>query len=206
MTKDEEYVSEQEAEHHTTDDDDERLEEQERGKMEQERSEMEQERGEMERERAIEEKEFHKEVERQRRIYMEQLALESETRFERRSADDIKTEVTYHNTGLLTDHNTGQAGMPHLHDTLDMRSSKVLEDRPRISSRRDQAPKRSSFERNRRIDDKRRSPLSKSRRYTSWARKKAGGRDVEETVDTHGRRSRCPIARCHMELLQGVRM
>ena len=220
MTKDDEYVFEQEAEHHTTDDDDERLEEQERSKMqqerskmeqersemEQERSKMEQERSEMERERAIEEKEFHKEVERQRRIYMEQLALESETRFERRSADDIKTEVTYHNTGLLTDHNTGQAGMPRLHDTLDMRSSKVPKDRPRISSRRDQAPKRSSFERNRRIDGKRRSPLSKSRRYTSWARKKAGGRDVEETVDTHGRRSRCPIARCHMELLQGVRM
>ena len=248
MTKDDEYVFEQEAEHHTTDDDDERLEEQERSKMEQERrkmeqersemeqerrkmeqerrkmeqersemeqersemekerSEMEQERSEMERERAIEEKEFHKEVERQRRIYMEQLALESETRFERRSADDIKTEVTYHNTALKTDHNTGQAGMPRLHDTLDMRSSKVPKDRPRISSRRDQAPKRSSFERNRRIDGKRRSPLSKSRRYTSWARKKAGGRDVEETVDTHGRRSRCPIARCHMELLQGVRM
>ena len=234
MTKDEEYVFEQEAEHHTIDDDDERLEEQERSKMEQERSkmeqersemeqersemeqersemeqersEMEQERSEMERERAIEEKEFHKEVERQRRIYMEQLALESETRFERRSADDIKTEVTYHNTGLLTDHNTGQAGMPRLHDTLDMRSSNVPKDRPRISSRRDQAPKRPSFERNRRIDGKRRSPLSKSRRYTSWARKKAGGRDVEETVHTHGRRSRCPIARCHMELLQGVRM
>ena len=227
MTKDEEYVFEQETEHHTTDDDDERLEEQERSKMEQERSEMEQERSkmeqerneieqersemeqersEMERERAIEEKEVHKEVERQRRIYMEQLALESETRFERRSADDIKTEVTYHNTGLLSDHNTGQAGMPHLHDTLDMRSSKVPKDRPRISSRRDLAPKRSSFEKNRRIDGKRRSPLSKSRRYTSWARKKAGGRDVEEMVDTHGRRSRCPIARCHMELLQGVRM
>ena len=180
--------------------------EQERSEMEQERSEMEQERSEMERERAIEEIEFHKEVERQRRIYMEQLVLESETRFERRSADDIKTEVTYHNTGFLTDHNTGQAGMPHLHDTLDMRSSKVPKDRPRISSRRDQAPKRSSFERNRRIDGKRRSPLSKSRRYTSWARKKAGGRDVEETVDTHCRRSRCPITRCHMELLQGVRM
>ena len=249
MTKDEEYVSEQEAEHHTTDDDDERLEEQERSKMEQERSEMEQERSEMEQERsemeqersgmeqersemeqersemeqersgmergrAIEEKEFHKEVERQRRLYLEQPALESETRFERRSTDDIKTEVTYHNTGLKTDyntgllkdHNTGQAGMPHLHDPLDMRSSKVPKDRPRISSRRDQALERSSFERNRRIDGKRRSPLSKSRRYTSWERKKAGGRDFEKTVDTHGRRARCPTARCHMELLQGVRM
>ena len=194
MTKDEECVSEKEAEHHTTDDDDERLEEQERSEMEQERSEMEQERSEMEqersemeqersemeqersemeqersemeqersemeqkrsemeqersemeRERAIEEKEFHKEVERQRRIYLGQPALESETRFERRSADDIKTEVTYHNTGLktdyntglLTDHNTRQAGMPHLHDPLDTRSSKVPKDRPHISSRRD---------------------------------------------------------------------
>ena len=135
MTKDEEYVSEQEAEHHTADDDDERLEEQERSEMEQERSEMEQERSEMEQERsemeqersemeqersemeqersgmergrAIEVKEFHKEVERQRRIYLEQPALESETRFERRSADDIETEVTYHNTRLKTDYNTG---------------------------------------------------------------------------------------------------
>ena len=35
VTKDEEYVSEQEAGHRTTDDDDERLEEQERSEMEQ---------------------------------------------------------------------------------------------------------------------------------------------------------------------------
>ena len=80
--------------------------EQERSEMEQERSEMEQERGEMERWRAVEEEEFHRELERQRRIYLEQPALESETRFERRIADDIKTEVTYHNTGLKTDYNT----------------------------------------------------------------------------------------------------
>ena len=94
----------------------------------------------MERGRAIEEKELNKEVERQRRIYLEQPALESETRFERRSADDIKTEVTYHNTGLktdyntglLTDHSTGQVGMPRLHDPLGMRSRKVPKDRPRI--------------------------------------------------------------------------
>ena len=38
VTKDEEYVSEKEAEHHTTYDDDERLEEQERSEMEQVRS------------------------------------------------------------------------------------------------------------------------------------------------------------------------
>ena len=52
VTKDEECVSEQEAEHHTTDDDDERLEEHDRSKMEQERSEMEQKRSEMEQERS----------------------------------------------------------------------------------------------------------------------------------------------------------
>ena len=40
--------------------------------MEQERGEIEQERSEMERGRAIEEEELHREVERQRRIYMEQ--------------------------------------------------------------------------------------------------------------------------------------
>ena len=70
--------------------------------------------------------------------------------------------------------------MPPLPDLLNMRSSKVPKDRPRFSCRRDHAPKRSSFERNGRIDGRRRSPLSKSRRYSSWARKKASATDVDE--------------------------
>ena len=132
---------------------------------------MEQERDDMEHGRAIEEEEFfYREVERQRQIHVEQPALESETRFERRNADGFKTEVT--------DHHLGQVRRQYLKDPLDMRPSKVPKDRPRFSSRRDHAPKRSSFERNGRVDGRRLSPISKSRRYSSWARKKAGCRDM----------------------------
>ena len=40
-----------------------------------------------------------------------------------------------------------------------------------------------------------------TRRYSSWASKKADGRDIDETVDTHGRRLWCPIARRYMDSL-----
>ena len=156
-TKDGEDASEQEAEHHKTDEYDGRLM-------------MEQERNDMEHGRAIEEEELYREVERQRHIHVEQPALETETRFECRNADDFKTEVT--------DHHIGQIGRPCLHDPLDMPPSKVPKDLPRFSSRRDHATKRSSFERNGRVDGMRLSPLSKSRRYSSWATKKAGCRDM----------------------------
>ena len=72
------------------------------------------------------------------------------------------------NTELVTDHHVGQVRMPPSPDLLDMRSLKVPNDRPRFSSRRDRAPKRSSFERNGPIEGRRRSPLSKSRRYSSF--------------------------------------
>ena len=157
-TKDGENASEQEAEHHKTDEYDGRLM-------------MEQERDDMEHGRAIEEEEFfYREVERQRQIHVEQPALESETRFERRNADGFKTEVT--------DHHIGQVRRQYLLDPLDMRPSKVPKDRPRFASRRDHDPKRSSFERNGRVDGRRLSPLSKSRRYSSWARKKTCCRDM----------------------------
>ena len=118
-TKDGENASEQEAEHHKTDEYDGRLM-------------MEQERDDMEHGRAIEEEEFsYREVERQRQIHVEQPALESETRFERRNADGFKTEVT--------DHHLGQVRRQYLKDPLDMRPSKVPKDRPRFSSRRDHA-------------------------------------------------------------------
>ena len=165
VTKDEEDASEQEAEHHTTDEDDGRLR-------------KEQERNDMEHGRALEEEEFYTEVERQRQIHVEQPALlGSETRFERRNADGFQTEVT--------DHHIGQVRRPSLHDPLDMRPSKVPKDRPRFSSRRDHSPNRSSIEKNRRVDGRRRSPLSKSRRYSSWARKKAGGRDMSSMLTEH---------------------
>ena len=67
---------------------------------------MEQERNDTEHGRAIEEAEFYSEVERQRQIHVEQPALESETRFECRNADGIKTDVT--------DHHIGQVSISHL--------------------------------------------------------------------------------------------
>ena len=90
--------------------------------------------------RAIEEEEFHREVERQRRIYLEQPVLESETRIKanvtdhntRLVTDHNTRHVTEHNTGLVTDHHTGQVIMSPLHDPLDMRSSKMPKDRPRF--------------------------------------------------------------------------
>ena len=65
----------------------------------------------------------------------------------------------------------GQARGPSLPAPSVRRSSKMPEDRPRFSSRRDYSLKRSSDERNRCIDGRRRSPLSKKSRYSSWARK-----------------------------------
>ena len=158
-TKDGEDASGQEAEHHTTDYED--------GRMSKE-----QERSDIEHGIALEEEKLHREVELKRRSNLEQPALESETR--------IEAKVTDHNTRLVTDHHIGQLRRPSFHDPLDMRSSKVPEDRSRFSSRREHSPKRSSVERNGRVDGRRRSPHSKTRRYSSWARKKADGRDVDE--------------------------
>ena len=158
-TKDGEDASGQEAEHHTTD--------YEGGRMSKE-----QERSDIEHGIALEEEKLHREVELKRRSNLEQPALESETR--------IEAKVTDHNTRLVTDHHIGQLRRPSFHDPLDMRSSKVPEDRSRLSSRREHSPKRSSVERNGRVDGRRRSPHSKTRRYSSWARKKADGRDVDE--------------------------
>ena len=53
------------------------------------------------------------------------------------------------------------------------------EDRPRLSSWQDHSRKRSSDERDRRTDGSRHSPLSKKSRFSSWARKKADGIDVD---------------------------
>ena len=136
VTKNGEDASEQEADHHKTDEDDGRLVEQERNNMEHGR--------------AIKAEEFYLKVERQRQIHVEQPALESETRFEGRNADGFKMDVT--------DRHIGQVRRQSLHDPLDMRPSKVPKDRPRFSSRRDHAPKRSSFERNGRVDDSHRFP------------------------------------------------
>ena len=68
----------------------------------------------------------------------------------------------------------GQARGPSLPGPSVRRSSKM-----RCSSRQDQSRKRSSDERDRRMDGSRHSPLSKKSRFSSWARKKADGIDVD---------------------------
>ena len=60
------------------------------------------------------------------------------------------------------------------------RTSKMPEDRPRLSSWQDHSRKRSSDESDRRMVGSRHLPLSKKSRFSSWARKKAGGTDVDE--------------------------
>ena len=55
----------------------------------------------------------------------------------------------------------GQVRGPSLPAPLVWRTSKMPEDRPRLSSRQDHSRKRSSDERDRWMDDRRHSPLSK---------------------------------------------
>ena len=74
----------------------------------------------------------------------------------------------------------GQVRGPSLPAPLVWRTSKMTEDRPRLSSWQDRSRKRSSDESDRRMVGSRHSPLSKKSRFSSWARKKAGGTDVDE--------------------------
>ena len=76
----------------------------------------------------------------------------------------------------------GQERGPSLPAPSVRRSSKMPEDRQRFSSRRDHSPKRSSLERDRRMDGRRRSPLSKKSRYSSWARKIGKSRQVKKMM------------------------
>ena len=74
----------------------------------------------------------------------------------------------------------GQARGPSLPAPSVRRSSKMPEDRRQFSSRREHFPRRSSVERNGPFVGRRRSPLSKKSRFSSWARKKADGMDADE--------------------------
>ena len=74
----------------------------------------------------------------------------------------------------------GQVRGSSLPAPLVWRTSKMPEDRPRLSSRQDHSRKRSSVERDSWMDDRRHSPLSKKSRFSSWARKKADGMNVDE--------------------------
>ena len=150
----------------------------------------EQERSDIEHGIALEEEKLHREVELKRRSNLEQPALESETR--------IEAKVTDHNTRLVTDHHIGQLRRPSFHDPLDMRSSKLPENRSRFSSRREHSPKRSSVERNGRVDGR----VHHIRRLVVILH----GRErmqmvgmLMKTVDIHGIRLRCLIARRYMD-------
>ena len=68
-----------------------------------------------------------------------------------------------------------QARGPSLPGPSVRRSSKM-----RCSNRQDHSRKRSSDQRDRRMDGRRHSPLAKKSRFSSWARKKADGIDVDD--------------------------
>ena len=84
----------------------------------------------------------------------------------------------------------GQVRGPSLPAPLVWRTSKM-----RCSSRQDHSRKRPSDERDRQMDGKRHSLLSKKSRFSSWARKKTGGIDVDEDGGSSFNRLFCPIAR-----------
>ena len=84
----------------------------------------------------------------------------------------------------------GQVRGPSLPAPLVWRTSKM-----RCSSRQDHSRKRPSDERDRQMDGKRHSLLSKKSRFSSWARKKANGIDVDEDGGSSFNRLFCPIAR-----------
>ena len=76
----------------------------------------------------------------------------------------------------------GQVRVPSLPAPLVWRTSNMPEDRPRLSSRQDHSRKRFSDERDRRMDGRRRPPLSKKSRYSSWARKIGKSRQVKKMM------------------------
>ena len=115
----------------------------------------------------------------------------SEASYETEDGGDVsEQEASHHPTddddegGRMSEererNDIGHVRGPSLTDPLVWRTSKLPEDRPRLLSRQDHSRKRSSVERDRRVDGSRHSPLSKKSRFSSWARKKADGMDVDE--------------------------
>ena len=113
-------------------------------------------------------------------LQLEMVTPDSEASYETEDGGDVsEQEANHHPTddddedGRMNEgqerNGVGQERGPSL--PAHRRSSKMPEDRQRFSSRRDHSPKRSSSERDRRMDGRRRSPLSKKSRYSSWARK-----------------------------------
>ena len=119
-------------------------------------------------------------------LQLEMVTPDSEASYETEDGGDAsEQEANHHPTddddedGRMSEiqgrNGVGQERGPSLPAPLVRRSWNVPEDRSRFSSRREQSPKQSSVERDRRMDGRRHSPLSKKSRFSSWARKKAGG-------------------------------
>ena len=132
---------------------------------------------------------------------LEMVTPDSEVNYEAEDEGDAsEQEVSLHPTddddedGRMSEererNDIGQVRGPLLPAPLVWRTSKM-----RCSSRQDHSRKRPSDERDRQMDGKRHSLLSKKSRFSSWARKKAGGIDVDEDGGSSFNRLFCPIAR-----------
>ena len=132
---------------------------------------------------------------------LEMVTPDSEVNYEAEDEGDAsEQEVSLHPTddddedGRMSEererNDIGQVRGPSLPAPLVWRTSKM-----RCSSRQDHSRKRPSDERDRQMDGKRHSLLSKKSRFSSWARKKAGGIDVDEDGGSSFNRLFCPIAR-----------
>ena len=117
---------------------------------------------------------------------LEMVTPDSEASYETEDGGDAsEQEASHHPTddddedGRMSErqdrNGVGQARGPSLPGPSVRRSSKM-----RCSSRQDHSRRRFSDERDRRMDGRRHSPLSKKSRFSSWARKKADGIDVDE--------------------------
>ena len=119
-------------------------------------------------------------------LQLEMVTPYSEASYESEDGGDAsEQEASHHPTyddnedGRMSErqerNGVGQARGPSLPGPSVRRCSKM-----RCSSRQDHSRKRSSDERDRRMDGRRHSLLSKKSRFSSWARKKARGIDVDE--------------------------
>ena len=143
-------------------------------------------------------------------LQVEMVTPDSEASYETEDGGDAsEQEASHHPTddddedGRMSEererNDIGQVRGPSLHAPLVWRTSKMPEDRPRFSSRQDHSRKRSSVERDRRMDGRRHSSLSKKSRFSSWVRKKADGKDVDE----NGGSSRLMITLSNSHTLYG---
>ena len=121
-------------------------------------------------------------------LQLEMVTPDCEASYETKDGGDAsEQEASHHPTddddedGRMSErqerNGVGQARGPSLPGPSVRRSSKM-----RCSSRRDHSTKRSSLERDRRMDGRRRPPLSKKSRYSSWARKIGKSRQVKKTM------------------------